>query len=252
MNISQFRTTITKLFPEELLKEFERDFGFLNTSDGRISTVGYATNISLEVIDRAAALDIDLIITHHDAWDFIYGLREACVNKLKEYNISHFFIHGPLDFIPFGTCVALMDVIGIDCVKQHSFYEEDEFPGIGEFNEPILFKDLIQKIRTELDEPVRAWRNNDRNIKRIGVLTGAGHATNHIQWALDKGCDTYITGEATLYSIQYAQFAGINLIAGSHTFTEIFGVKNLAEKIKEAHPELELIQLQESHFELNH
>ncbi|AQQ55013.1 Nif3-like dinuclear metal center hexameric protein [Planococcus lenghuensis] len=252
MNISQFRDAMTKLFPEELLAEFEGDFGFLNTSNNNIATIGYATNISLEVIDQAAALSVDLIVTHHDAWDFIYGLREACVSRLKEHNISHFFIHGPLDFISFGTYAALMDVMGINRIEQHSVYEEEEFPGIGEFNEPVLFKDLVQKMRTELDEPVRAWRNNDRNVKRVGVLTGAGHATNHIQWALDHDCDTYITGEATLYSIQYAQYAGINLIAGSHTFTEIFGVKNLAEKTKDTHPELELIQLKESHFELNH
>lgn len=252
MNINQFNNTIAKLFPKELVEEFEGDFGFLNVSNDEISTIGYATNISLEVIEQAATLGVDLIVTHHDAWDFIYGLRGACINKLKEHNISHFFSHGPLDFIPFGTCTALMNVIGVDRIERYSVYEEDEFPGIGEFDEPILFKDLVQKTRMELQEPVRAWRNNDRDVSRIGILTGAGHATNHIRWALDNGCDTYITGEATLYSIQYAQFAGINLIAGSHTFTEIFGVKNLVEKIKEAYPELQLIQLEESHFELNH
>nr|WP_256204473.1 Nif3-like dinuclear metal center hexameric protein [Planococcus faecalis] len=65
---------------------------------------------------------------------------------------------------------------------------------------------------SKLNEPVRAWKNNSKEVKRIGVLTGAGHSSAVIQKAVDEGCDTYITGEATLYAIQYAEFAGINLL----------------------------------------
>ncbi len=91
-----------------------------------------------------------------------------------------------------------------------------------------------------------------KKVKKVGVLTGAGHSTDHIKFALDKGCDTYITGEASLYTIQYAQFADINLLVGSHTFTEIFGVESLVLKIQELYENISLIKLQEEHFELNH
>ncbi|TYS55909.1 hypothetical protein FZC74_17780 [Sutcliffiella horikoshii] len=72
-----------------------------------------------------------------------------------------------------------------------------------------------------------------------------------IKFALDQGCDTYITGEASLYTIQYAKFAGLNLLVGSHTFTEIFGVESLVLKIKELNENISLVKLQEEHFELN-
>jgi len=45
---------------------------------------------------------VDLILTHHDAWDFIYRFKEAWEKKLKEENISHFWVHGPLDYVDFG------------------------------------------------------------------------------------------------------------------------------------------------------
>jgi putative NIF3 family GTP cyclohydrolase 1 type 2 len=157
-------------------------------------------------------------------------LRDECVKKMKEYNISHFYIHGPLDFVKFGTCTSLMNVIGIDNIKQYSFYKHGDIPGIGEFNESVKFSTLVDRMRTELNEPVRAWRNNEKDVKRIGVLTGAGHSSDHIKLVVEDGCDTYITGEATLYTIQYAQFVGINLLVGSHTFTEIYGVESLAKR----------------------
>jgi dinuclear metal center YbgI/SA1388 family protein len=251
MNLQQFEVTIKGLFQKELLEEFADDYGFTNTSNNTISKIGYCTNLSIETVEKAAENHVDLMITHHDAWDFIYGLRDECVKKLKEHNISHFWIHGPLDFVEFGTCTSLMKTIGVDHIKQYSYYKNGDIPGIGELNEAMNFDSLVKKMRTELDEPVRAWRNNEKEVKRIGVLTGAGHSSDHIRLALEGGCDTYITGEATLYTIQYAQFAGINLLVGSHTFTEIYGVESLAKKVKEINNDSIIIRLQEEHVELN-
>lgn len=253
MNLHEFELAIHKLFGEELLKEKD-EYGFTSTSNDAIKKIGYATNLSLKTVDLAIKHGVDLMVTHHDAWDFLQGLREACVEKLEKHHVSHFWIHAPLDFVQFGTCTSLMNELDVDEIKQYSSYSEEggELPGIAEFTAPLEFGQLTEKMRSKLKEPVRAWKNNDKQVKRIGVLTGAGHSSMLIQRALDEGCDTYITGEATLYTIQYAQFAGINLLVGSHTFTEVFGVATLVKKVAEMHPDLESLELIESHFELNH
>lgn len=251
MDNKQFWLSIEALFGKELLETFEDDYGFTNSTDKEIRTVGYATNLSLETIEHAVRSQVDLIITHHDAWDFIYGLNEECRNKLQKHEISHFWIHGPLDYIRFGTCTSLMEKIGIDEIIQYSIFDNGGIPGIGEFKEPLGFEELAFKLSRLLNEPVRRWRNNGKEVKRVGIMTGAGHSTDYLKLALDGGCDTYITGEASLYTIQYAQFSGMNLLVGSHTFTEIFGVKTLAGKVKERHPEIKIMKLEESHFELN-
>ncbi|MGA9226795.1 MAG: Nif3-like dinuclear metal center hexameric protein, partial [Mesobacillus sp.] len=241
-----------KLFHHDLLEVFDDDFGFTNRLNNSIKVIGYSTNLSIEIIEKAAENNVDLLLTHHDAWDFIYGLKEECIKKLTEYNMSHFWIHGPLDYIDFGTSTSLMNKLGIDkLLKPSIFTDGGETPGIGEFKVAVGFDVLVDKMCNELSEPIRAWRNNDKEIKRVGVLTGAGHATNHLKTALDEGCDTYITGEATLYTIQYAQFAGINLLVGSHTYTEIFGVESLAKKIQDLDDDIKIVRLEESHFELD-
>lgn len=253
MNLNEFEQTIKKLFGEKLLEEHD-DYGFTNTSNHEIRKIGYATNLSLETVEQAIQQGVDLIVTHHDAWDFLYGLREACVKKMQEHNISHFWIHAPLDFVEFGTCTSLMETLEIDTITKYSSYndEDGDLPGIGEYSHSFDFNLLTEKMRSKLNEPVRAWKNNDKEVKRIGVLTGAGHSSSIIQKAVDEGCDTYVTGEATLYAIQYAEFAGINLLVGSHTFTEIFGVETLAKKIVELNPDVVISELKEAHFELNH
>lgn len=83
----------------------------------------------------------------------------------------------------------------------------------------------------------------------MGIITGAGNSTKSLRDANYAQCDAYITGEKILYTVQYAKFIKMNLIVGSHTFTEIFGVQSLAEKFKEKYDSLEKIELVEDHFE---
>lgn len=130
-----------------------------------------------------------------------------------------------------------------------SHQEGRSIPGTGELTTPISFETFVDKVRSVLDEDVKSWGNSDRLIKRVGIVTGAGNGTDQIRDAVNGECDVYITGEKNLYTVQYAQYVMINLIVGSHTFTEIFGVKSLAEKIAEHHPDIEIVQLVEEHIE---
>ena len=252
MNISEFQETLHELIDKQLWHDHEGDFGFLNRSNTFINKVGYCTNLTPATIEQAIIHKVDLMITHHDAWDFIYGLKDECMKLLTQHNISHFFIHGPLDYVEFGTCTSLMKVLEMDTIIKYSTFEGDSIPGVGEYTKSMPFGMFAERMQTTLNEPVRVWKNNQQELKRIGILTGAGNSTNHIKSAVDNGCDTYITGEVNLYTIQYAQLVGINLFVGSHTFTEIFGVETLVKKIHEFHPTLEMVQLFEPHDELNH
>lgn len=82
----------------------------------------------------------------------------------------------------------------------------------------------------------------------MGLVCGNGGSTECIKESVDNNCDVYITGECDLTTIQYAEFKGINLIIGSHTFTEIFGIESLALKLAENIKELEIVRLNEEHY----
>ena len=173
MNITQFKEHITSLFEEHLNKYGDDEYGFTHLSKEEFHKIGYTTNLTLETIEEAYRNGVDMMVTHHAPWSFLFGMEEK----------------------------------------------------------------------------VKSWKNHDRPVKRIAILTGAGNNTNLIERALEKGCDTYITGEKTLYTVQHAKFKGINLIVGSHTFTEVFGVESLARKLKERDRAIEITRLNEEHLE---
>ncbi|WP_226537257.1 Nif3-like dinuclear metal center hexameric protein [Fictibacillus halophilus] len=251
MKTRDFEQLLPSLFGT-WLKTFENEgeYGFTYRIEKDNRRVAYATNLTPETVEKAVQTNADLLLTHHDAWDFLYGMREECVAELKKHDISHFFIHLPLDFVEFGTCTSLFKQLEIDEIaKYSSFKNDEETPGIGTFHHGLSFTDLKSRLESKLEESVRAWQNHDRPIKNVAILTGAGNNSRLIKFAKENECDAFITGERTLYSVQYAKFACVNLYVGSHTFTEIFGVESFGRRVKESYPDIELIRIKEDHIE---
>lgn len=251
MKTSEFEQLLPSLFGKWLSTfEDEGEFGFTYRVEKDVKRIAYATNLTPETVKKAAQANADLLLTHHDAWDFLYDMRDECLEELKRHEISHFFIHLPLDFVEFGTCTSLFEQIEIDEITQYSNFENDkEYPGLGIFHTALSFSELKSRLESKLDEPVRAWQNHDRPVKKVAILTGAGNNSAYIKFAKENDCDAFITGERTLYSVQYAKFAGVNLYVGSHTYTEIFGVESFGKKVKESYPEIDLILIKEDHIE---
>jgi putative NIF3 family GTP cyclohydrolase 1 type 2 len=177
-------------------------------------------------------------------------MKERCRALLQEHGIGHAFFHAPLDGADFGTSASLAHRLGARITARSNPYRDVFYCGrIGEFDPPLDFEGLRQRLQEVLGEPVRAWQHHDRPIRRVCITTGGGFMTGEVAEAVKHGCDAYITGEKLLYTVQYARFAGIDLLVGSHTFTECFGVGSLAEKIRQQFPEVELVRLHEEHLE---
>jgi len=249
MKPSEIQEIIISLFEREKLDRLPEDWGF-TLGDRDVSRVGYATNLTPQTLDQAVERKVDMMVTHHEAWDFLFGMKEHCREKLREHGISHCFFHLPLDDAEFGTNASLASRLGLVGIEK-SMLDNDMFycGRIGELELAISLDDLKARMESICDEPVRAWRNNDRPVKRVCLVCGGGMMTKDVKEAVDRGCDVYITGEKMLYTVEYAQFAGINLIIGSHTFTELPGVEGLAQALKARRPGLEIIRLQEEHIE---
>ncbi len=240
---SQFRTRNIQSYKEES--------GITFNANKNIKKIGYATNLTLEVIEKAKDQQVDLIMTHHDAWDFIYGLKEECAELLKEYGISHYYNHLPLDDSEFGTNSSLAKELGLMEIKK-AFNEDGYMCGvIAEYDDRKSFYDFVHLFEEKLGEKVQSWRFNDNEIKRVGIICGAGHMTSDIKEAVDEKCDLYVTGEKLLYTVEYAKLQKMNLVVGSHTFIELFGVRSMAELVLDKFDDTEVVLLAEEHIEAN-
>ncbi|MBI9014687.1 MAG: Nif3-like dinuclear metal center hexameric protein [Clostridiales bacterium] len=211
MKLNKITDYILTLFDTTDNKEFHNESGVTFDSKKDIKRIGYCTNLTLHTIEEAKDRNIDLLITHHDAWDFVYGLKEACNEKLKEYQIAHYYNHLPLDDCEFGTNNSLVSKLGLKIIEK-SHLEDGFYCGrIAEFENEISMKELVNRLEILLEEPVRAWQFNDKNIKRVGIVCGGGGLSPDVKEAIDKSCDVYITGEKVLYTIEYAEFKKIEL-----------------------------------------
>ena len=110
----------------------------------------------------------------------------------------------------------------------------------------------LSVIREVLDEqlsesPCRV-HDAGRLIKRVACVPGAGANTGYLAEALAYDVDLYLTGETSLYLLEYARFHHVSVLIYSHNYTEIFGTRNLADRLA-AHLGIRTIsRLDEPHF----
>jgi len=207
-------------------------------------SMGYATTLTPGVVRQAAAREIDLLVTHHNAWDFMLEAQAEAHRLLKVHGISHLWCHHPLDYADFGTSAALLESVG--CKLTAVFAEG--FGRVGEIDLPIDLPAAIQIFQRELGEDPCRVHDGSRMITRIAAVTGAGAMTSYLSEALAFDVDLYVTGETSLYLLDYACYRGVNALVFSHNYTERAGTANLAQKIA-SHLGIErVVPLDEPHY----
>jgi len=85
MRLAEIERFIISLFESSENEHFHEQSGITVRGTEDIRRIGYCTNLTLDTVEEGRKNNVDLIITHHDAWDFIFGLKEACREKLTEY-----------------------------------------------------------------------------------------------------------------------------------------------------------------------
>lgn len=194
-----------------------------------VTKLGVALNTSFESIRRASELGVDLLLVHHTSWEAIdLHLKEEKFAQLKNLGISLYAAHEALDRAPgFGTTDTLASLLGLTIEGRWAQGE-----GVYGTFSVESFATLVNLAQEVLDGPVEGWQNNSK-FRRGAIATGAAGMTTLLQEAWELGCDTYVTGEGSMYTKLFAREIGINLVFGSHYATEFPGVKVFAQRVAE-------------------
>ena len=207
-------------------------------------SLGFATTLTPAVIRQAISKNLQLLVTHHDAWDFMREEQPACQALLAEHKISHIWCHSPLDKNDYGTAAAMMNLL--DCTIIAKIAED--CGRVGELPAQTQLAKITEKLEGHLSEqPCRSY-DARRPVSRIACVPGAGMRIDYMAEALQFDIDLYITGETSLYLLEYAVFRQVNALIYSHNYTEIFGTQNLAWKIAEQLAITQVVRLDEPHF----
>lgn len=134
MDASHIVERINDLFNVTNKEIYSSESGITYHADKKVKKLGYCVNLTLETIEEARIHGADMMVTHHDAWDEIYGLKEACIEKLAEYGISHYYNHLPLDDCNFGTNDSLLKKLNLENIKRTHQWEGLYFGRIAEYD----------------------------------------------------------------------------------------------------------------------
>lgn len=251
MKTSVFKQYIWQLFNLPAEQDYDdENFGFNNYLEKEIKTIGFAVNLNEEVIKLAQSAKVDLILTHHNVWDYLGELKPYCLDELKKHNLIHLFIHLPLDDIEFGTNATIFEKLGITPDPKPKSETGYYTRRIGSIPQPMALIDFVPYLEKIFEQPVDFWNFSGQPVKKIGLVAGGGEWTANVEDMRKQGVDTYITGETNLFTLETARFYGINIIDCTHTMSEYPGIKSLADRIKNDQSQLNIVRLNEKNIEV--
>ena len=187
---------------------------------------------SLELFERAADANADLILVHHGFfWERDpRAIDEAFKRRLKalfDADMTLAAYHLALDaHADIGNNALLARELGVQA--------ERRFAGIGfggKLNEPVDIAGFAARVKQVLETEPMVFEHGPELIETAAVVTGG--AARHVADAAREGYDLFLTGEAEEGTLHASKELHIHFVAGGHYATERVGIKALAAKLAE-------------------
>ncbi len=206
----------------------------MENQQGHVRKIVAAVDACLPVIRQAAALKADMLIVHHGLfWSGLQPYTGSVFQKIKcctEAGLAIYSAHLPLDFHPtLGNDAVLARAMGLEPCG--TFMNTKGTDNGARIETEIPRAALVSRLEEATKSRVHLCPGGPDVCRRIGIMTGG--AGSEVAAAAKAGIDTFITGEGPHWSYTLAEELGVNLLYGGHYATETFGVKALAEHIRE-------------------
>ena len=207
----------------------EPENGLIVDAGGPVTVIASAVNTTFGSIELAAAAGAGLLLVHHPSWSYIdRDLHPRKLAALADAGVSLYGAHASLDCAPeHGTGHELAALLGVAVEGRFAPYEGSLAGVHGTFDGG--WDALVERTGAVLGRRPETHRHRP-TAARVGIVTGAGGMTAWLEEAIALGCDTYVSGEGSMYTRLYAQEAGLNLVLGGHDLTERPGIEALGRR----------------------
>ena len=216
--------------------------GLLVRGRSSVRCIGAALNTSFATIDAAIERGVDCLFVHHAPWASIdLDLRAPKLERLRREGISLYAAHEALDRVSAQSVSAVLARLVDLTVEREG--QDDLVISVAP---PMTFDAWTALVAERLATPVRAWPNAP-DFQRVAVVPGGGGSTEYLAKAIALGCDTFFTGEGSLYTELFAREQRLSLVLASHDATEFPGVCHFVRSVAAALG-LDWHQIQEAAF----
>lgn len=241
---------LNELAPVSMKMDFD-NVGLLVGEAGReVRRVIVSLDITDDVIDEAASIGAELIVSHHPLFFSLKSVTDADgaggkIIKLIKNGIAAICMHTNLDAAAGGVNDALAARAGIKSPELLTVdgYDESGEPycigRYGDLREEMSLDAYLEYIKNSLGCGGLRYVSAGKKARRVAVMGGSGGDCIHL--AAEKGCDTYVTADVKYHQFIEAKEAGINIIDAGHFCTENVVVPMLADFLGTNFPSLKTV-----------
>ena len=201
-----------------------------------INKIAFAVDAVMETFERAAAMNAGMLFVHHGLfWGAplkIAGNLRQRIKFLLDHNICLYGVHLPLDQHPkYGNNAVLAELLGLENIEPFGICHGRKVGYKGTLNEPVSIEEAVKKITFMGRPPLGVFPFGKKEIYSAAIVSG-GASTNAREAIMD-GVDLFITGESS-HSVYHDCLEGkLNMIAGGHYCTEVWGLHSVMRHCKQ-------------------
>lgn len=238
MNISakDIVKIMSEMAPARLAEDWDNVGLQVGRNEKEVRVILCALDFSAEVLEQAMQLHADIIVTHHPA--IFRGIKQltdldwrtALLLEAAREDIAVYSAHTNLDSVAGGVNDVLANLLELTNVE--GFAGEDTLQGIGRIGVLKEATDLdvfIEKVKRVLKLKHVTVVPAGRKVHKVAVCGGSG--MDFLDYAVQAGADTYVTGDVKYHDAQDAQGKHINLIDATHQATELPVINELADRL---------------------
>lgn len=242
MTVKDVFDKLCMIAPLELQLEYDNAGFLLGHADAPVSKVFLSLDVTDEVAEEAIETGAQLIVSHHPViWDEMKSLTDCVPGNRKllrliESGIAVISMHTNLDIAEGGVNDVLISLLGASCIGS---FDAEGCGRIGILKEPVPLQEFLEICKKKLNSRGLRYYDAGRPVERLAVLGGSGGSSLIEAW--EAGCDTFVTADVKYSVFLQARELGINLIDGDHFCTENPVIPVLAQKLRDAFPEIEFV-----------
>lgn len=245
--VSEVCSRLDLFAPPRLAESWDNTGLLLGRSDVPVHKMLTCLTLTESVAWEAAGMAAQLVVSHHPL--FFRPVRKITestaegrtVLLLLERGIAVYCPHTAFDGAASGINQQLAASLGLQSITPLRPATDDPSSGGGRFGvypEPVPRHEFLRRVQTVTGASWLEWSGaGPEQVWRVGIGCGAGG--DFLTAAADRGCDTFITGEARFHGILEAMSLGMNLVLAGHYESERPGVEELARQIREWFPQVD-------------
>ena len=219
----------------------------VDNDGGDIGKIAFGVDAGMETIERAADSGAGMLFVHHGLfWGEplrLSGSHRQRVKLLLDRNMCLYAVHLPLDQHPqFGNNAVLAELLGLENIEPFGDYHGRKIGYKGLFAAPASIDEAVRKIAFNNSPPVGVYPFGKKENVSCAIISGG--AAREAKQAIDEGVDLYVTGEMS-HSMYHECLEGkLNMIAGGHYATEVWGLRAVMRHCaEELHIDTEFIDV---------